>query len=95
VGTIARQTENRGTKLDLEIVESVENEKITYRSSSWSAVVTFILEPFEERTSLTYAMDYELPYSILGKFIDKLLGQRVVGKDIERSLEQLKSILEK
>ena len=61
VGVIARQTENRGKTLDLEITESLENEKITYRSNSWSADVTFILEPLEERTNLTYAMDYELP----------------------------------
>jgi len=94
-GTIVRQTENRGKTLDFEITESIENKKITYRTSSWSAVVTIILEPLEERTSLTYAMDYELPYSILGKFLDTLLGQRVVGKDTERSLENLKNILEK
>jgi hypothetical protein len=39
--------------------------------------------------------DYELTYGILGKFVDKLFAQRTIEKEIEGSLEQLKTILEK
>jgi len=40
-------------------------------------------------------VDYGMLWGILGKTLDKLLGQRMAGKDMERSLGKLKSLLGK
>ncbi len=87
------------TKYDFEITESLENEKITFLSKGTgegkvTMTITYILEPAEEGTKLTYAMDYEVPWGILGKGLDKL-GHRSGEKTVEKELEKLKSILEK
>jgi predicted ester cyclase len=56
--------------------------------------ITYILEPAEEGTKLTYGMDYEMPWGILGKGLDKL-GHGSGEKTVEKELDKLKSILEK
>jgi len=38
---------------------------------------------------------HTMPWGILGKFLDKLFGQRMSEKEVGRELENLKSILEK
>jgi len=52
------------------------------------------LKPVEEGTKLTLLGDYEIPWGILGKALDKL-ASRAGEKQVERALEKLKSILEK
>ena len=101
VGASAHITWKRGPpkEQDDEITESLENEKITYHvkksgTNQLMGIITYILEPVEEGTKLTYAIDYEMPWGIFGKFSEPLLkgiGERQLGK----SLEKLKSILEK
>jgi uncharacterized membrane protein len=97
VGAIAHMNRKKGEGIDFEITESLENEKIAYLlvESRMSAILTYLLEPVEEGTKLTYAMDYKMPWGIFGKFLDRLFGQRIVKKEFKRSLENLKSILEK
>ena len=56
--------------------------------------ITNVLGSVEEGTRLTYAMDYEMPWGILGKGLDKL-GRRLGERTIEKELRKLKSILEK
>ena len=89
-------------EFDMEITESIENEKITCRSKgpfSQSGNVTLIishtLKPTKTGTEITYAGEYEMPYGIFGKLLDKLFMQRVSEKQTEKSLEKLKSIVEK
>jgi len=97
VGATCRMT-TKDRDLDFEITESVENEKIMARVTGAPFVtqlfLTYILEPVEAGTKLTYRMDYEIPWGIFGKFLDKLT-HRMSEKELERSLEKLKSILEK
>ena len=76
-----------------EVTESLENEKITYLHGG--SPMTYILESVEDGTKLTYVVEYELPGGIFGKFIDKTIAKRLGGRGIEKTLEQLKSILEK
>ena len=94
VGATAHITEKHA-EYDCEITESTKNEKITFRSPSYNMITTYILEPVEEETKFTYELDYEFPYSIFSKIIDKLFFQRTTHKLMEKSLETLKSILEK
>ncbi len=83
-------------KYDLEITEILENEKITARSKGMAVTMTltFLLESVEEGTKLTYVMDWR-GLGIFGKISDKLGGEKHAKKGIEKSLENLKSILEK
>jgi hypothetical protein len=57
--------------------------------------VSYILKPTETGTVVTTVFDYTSPFSVLGKIVDKAGGQRIAEKDTEKSLEKLKSILEK
>ena len=97
VGATARFIDKH-SKLMMTVTDSLENEKITYRSS-YSFVhrieLTYVLEPIEGETKLTYVVNYEMiGWGILGKIIFKLM-MMASRKEIERSLEKLKSILEK
>jgi len=78
------------------VTESLKNEKITYliEEPGRNSSITLALKPVEEGTKLTYAVSYEMPWGIFGKFLEKLVkgkGER----QLEKSLEKLKSILEK
>ena len=93
VGATAHMTLNKGD-LYLEITESLENEKMTYRlEGTFDGIVTYSLEPVEKGTKLTYAADAKFR-STLMNILYKLF-QRVAKKELERSLEKLKSILDK
>jgi len=98
VGASAHIT-SKQEEIDVEITESLENEKISFSvrgvRGAQNIIGTFTLKPTEAGTEMTCVMDYELPWSILGKILDKLFVQRALEKDTERSLEKLKSILEK
>ncbi len=97
LGASAHVTEKHG-EFDLDISESLENEKITVISKGkykypWmgggrvTMTVTYTLKPVKEGTKLTYAMGYEM---FGGRF-----GKGYLEKQVEKSLEKLKSILEK
>ncbi len=89
-----------GRKLDFEeeLVEFVENRRITHRQTKGDfkrEEGTLVFEATDRGTKLTETFDYKLPYSVLGKIIDKLKA----GKDLERILktnhERAKEFLEK
>ena len=44
---------------------------------------------------MTYAVDYTMPWGVLGKFLDKVMIKRAMLKDIEGESKSLKSFLEK
>ena len=83
-------------RLTFKVMENLKNEKITYlvEESGRNSTITLVLEPVEEGTKLTYAVGYELPWGIFGKFLEKLFKGKGEGQLVE-SLEKLKSILEK
>jgi len=83
--------------IDFEITESLKNEKMTFRMIGKRAnntVVTYDLKSVDEGTQFAYVMTFKLPWGILGTFLDKL-GKGMLEKEAEKSLEKLKSILEK
>jgi len=97
VGATARFVDQH-SKLMMTIVDSLENVKITYRSS-YSFVhrieLTYALELVEKGTKLRYIVNYEMiGWGILGKIIFRLMMMASEG-EIKGSLEKLKSILEK
>ena len=97
---LSAHVDTRGEgEMDLEITESLEHEKITYRlfggKFTKDLKLTFLLEPLEAGTKFSYGVDYEISWGILGKFLDKLFIHRIIKKEVGTELENLKSILEK
>jgi len=97
VGATARFIDKH-SKLMMTIMDSLENEKITYRSSYSFAHridLTYALELVEKGTKLTYVVNYEMiSWGVLGKILFKLMLM-AGGNEVENSLENLKNILEK
>jgi len=97
VGATAHGTSKKKGGYDFEITESLENEKMAYRflyGKMARVLATYILEPVEEGTKLTYVVNYEMSWSILGKILGKLATVGATS-EYKRSLENFKSILEK
>ena len=86
---------------NFEIIESLENEKITYRAyeetffGTLSMFTTYTLEPVETDTKFTYELESELPFGVFDKFLEKLFARRWAEKMVWKALENLKSIVEK
>lgn len=83
-------------KFDAIITENVENEKIVYSiqaKGTRNCNYKYTLKPTEAGTDFTLLMEYEIPNPII-RIIDKLMW-RMLEKDLDKSLENLKSILEK
>jgi uncharacterized protein YndB with AHSA1/START domain len=98
VGTIAHWMKVDKEDHDMEITESLENEKIVFRTSPIHGVrvtATFTLKPTEAGTEMTYAADYTMPWGVIGKFLDKVMMKKAMLKDIEGEAKSLKTILEK
>src|SRR5512136_1170739 len=96
LGASAHVTEEHA-KYDMEVTESLENEKIMYRSigiggGRVTMTLTYILKPVEGGTEVTYAAECG-GWGILCSIFDGLLGEKHLG--VETSLNNLKSILEK
>jgi uncharacterized membrane protein len=85
------------SEADFEMVECVKNEKRAWRTTSPRTSITSVttLTPTEAGTRVTFLMEYNLPYSILGKVIDKLRVSRELEKGIEQGFENLKVTAEK
>lgn len=100
VGTAAHVNEKH-VEFDLEIMESLKNEKIAALSKSKGRMkgpdmtLTYTLKPVEIGTKLTYTMEYEMPGGIIGRTLGKLAGDKHAEKGVENSVNNLKSILEK
>jgi len=96
VGATAHGIPKKKGETNFEVTESLENKKMTYRlSDSIRAIGTYILEPVEGGTTLKILTDYEMPWGFVGKILEPLFMKRVLEKEFERDLRNLKNILEK
>ena len=59
--------------------------------------ITYFLEPVGTDTKLTYELESDKygVFGIFGEFLEKLYLRRMAKKQIEKALENLKSIQEK
>ena len=80
-----------------EVFEWKENEKISWHSTGGQVKMTssMTFNPINNGTKLTFQMDYDMPYSILGKIIDKLWVGKDIDASMERGLKKTKEIFEK
>jgi uncharacterized membrane protein len=82
---------------DGETTEKVLNQRHAWRSigGSFTGFGSFLLTPTAAGTDVSMMMDYEMPYSIFGKLMDKLKFQKAFEKTIDAGLRKLKEISEK
>ena len=97
VGAAAHITEH--VTYEYEVTESRTNETIVWHSAGSrgkpTMTMSYLLTPTETGTTVTTVFDYTSPFSVLGRIVDKAGGQRIAERDTEKSLENLKRILEK
>jgi p-aminobenzoyl-glutamate transporter AbgT len=55
---------------------------------------SWTLEPTAKGTKLAVSMDYEVPYSVLGKVVDKLKVSKDLDKVMGKMMESIKKALE-
>jgi carbon monoxide dehydrogenase subunit G len=82
---------------DMEITEFERNKKTRSRTigaSKFKMQSSSTLEPTAKGTKLTTTMEYELPYSIIGKIVDKLRVSKDLEKASEKNLSAMKKALE-
>jgi len=82
---------------DVEMTECIKNQKRGWRTigGNLTSISSATLSPTKAGTKVTFIMDYELPFSILGKIIDKLRVSKEMEKNIENGLKKMKDMLEK
>jgi uncharacterized membrane protein len=91
-------TEPGGRKVewDAEVIEWEENKKLAWECKPpLKNKGRFTLEPTSEGTNFMIEMEYELPYSVIGKIIDKVKVHKQMEGEIEEGLKNLKTVLEK
>ena len=94
VGASAHVVEKRW-EYDLNVMESVENEKLTVRSKGkYTYTMAYDLKPVDGGTRLTWVGEFEMPWGILGKALSGLF-RRTAEKQLKKALEKLKNIVEK
>lgn len=81
---------------DTETTEWVKDRKYGWRTISGDVtmLVTWTLMETDAGTKLGYAIQYELPYSILGRVLDKLKVSRDIENGMNDALQNLKQLLE-
>jgi uncharacterized protein YndB with AHSA1/START domain len=98
VGTMMHMVGTHGgskMEWDMEVTEFVKNKKlITHTDKPSKMTNSLILEPTDKGTMLTHVIEYELPYSILGKVMDKLKVSKDVKKELNMWLPNAKKALE-
>lgn len=84
-------------KMDLEITEVIENEKKAFRTigGNMTGFGFTALNPTEAGTKVTDVIDYDMPYSVLGKLIDKLRVHKAIDKSYDVAMKKLKEMVEK
>ena len=82
---------------DMEVTELVKNKKMAMRTigaSKLKSTSSMTLEPTAKGTKFTFSMEYEVPYSLLGKLVDKLKVSKDMEKSMSQMLENIKKALE-
>ena len=84
-------------KLNFEVTEWIENEKIAFNMTSGNFVKSYkqkwILEAIPSGSKFTFMEEIELPYGIIGRILG-LFAQFISKLTVKRMLTRLKSLAE-
>ena len=89
---------DRVWEVEFETTEFVENERISMQQKGGAMkkmLMTDTFEPTDGGTKWTNIMEYELPYSLLGKLIDKLKFRKDIEKGSDYYVNKTKELIEK
>lgn len=76
-------------------VEMVQGQYISYQMKGMIAgTTTWSYMPEGDGTWLTATFDYEMPGGGVGKVVDRLVVERMNADNLERSLQNLKALVE-
>ena len=81
---------------DGETTEKIENQKVGWRSigGGFTGFGSHSLTPSATGTKVTMVLDYDMPYSVLGKIMDKLKFHKAFEKTLDDGLKKLKAMVE-
>jgi uncharacterized membrane protein len=82
---------------DTETTEWLPYTRSAWRTTSgtFTAIGSMTLNSIESGTRAIFTMDYDLPYSFLGKIVDKLRVCKAIEKGTINGLKHLKEMAEK
>jgi uncharacterized membrane protein len=83
---------------DTETTDVRENELFGFRQTSGflkSGENRFEIEPDDKGSSVRWTLEYELPYSYLGKLMDKLKAKHQFEAAMDQSIRNLSRVLER
>ena len=82
---------------DAKTTEWIENKKHAWSTfgGNFKAIGSMTFNPIADGINATFLMDYDLPYSVFGKLIDKLRVSKDMDQSMERGMRILKKIAEK
>jgi len=101
VGFIAKVRAKAGDhvwELEAETIEFVKNKRAVVRQKGGPMKKFDMLDMFEPAdggTKWTSIVEYELPYSLLGKLIDKLKFRKDMEKSSDYMVKKTKELIEK
>jgi uncharacterized membrane protein len=85
-------------EMEMETTELVKNKRRVVRQKGGALKKmegTDLFEPTEKGTKWTLVLEYELPYSLLGKVVDKLKVRKDMEKSMDYSMKKTKELIEK
>ena len=85
-------------EMEMETTELVKNKRHVVRQKGGALKkmeATDLFEPTEKGTKWTAIMEYELPYSLLGKVVDKLKVRKDIEKGMDYTVKKTKELIEK
>ncbi len=85
-------------EVEVETTEFVENEKVVNQQKGGALkkmIMTDTFEPTDGGTRWTSIVEYELPYSLLGKLMDKLKFRKALEKSSDYYVNKTKELIEK
>jgi len=85
-------------EVEVEVTELVKNKRRVMRQKGGALKKyegTDLFEPTEKGTKWTTILEYELPYSLLGKIVDKLKVRKDIEKSMDYSAKKTKELIEK
>ncbi len=100
VGTTFYYEEKSGgqlMKLNYKVTEWVKNQKIAFGVTSGSLKKddqVWSIEVIPTGSRFTMFEDLEMPMGIFGKIIGALFGEKMIGKNIEKIIANLKTLAE-
>jgi len=89
---------NQVWEVEVETTEFVKNKRQVVRQKGGAMkkmLMTDTFEPTDGGTKWTSILEYELPYSLLGKLIDKLKFRKDIEKSSDYYVNKTKELIEK